>query len=377
MTLFSSLSSNTTNIKYQVYFLVLSSSLFQGATSLYSLYLSSQGISDYDISLHYSILGLGSILGSVSGGFLGEYCTVKRLSIILNISLLFAILGLMYYTPSLIFSFLIGNGITTNKSNVLNYFSNIQCKKIAETALSYRRFLLNLGVAIGAWLIGVLLQIDDQYFTMFCFIILILNLVVSIFLPPIQNQIQKPFNSINKKESQKFWLLCLYFVIALFPFALLPNLYLLHLKNEIGFTEATVGTIFFVNGAMIILLQISIIKLLENVATKWKCSLGVLFIGLGIGGVVVTQNILELYFGVFLWTLGEMILFVPFLTFFLKNSPFSKGKTIGMYQLCFAFSDFIYPLIASQIILISRSYLWVLVILISMISSVVSIKIIK
>ncbi len=376
--MFTSSTSDTSHIRWQVYFLILSSSLFQGGISLYSLYLSGEGLSDYDVSLHYSIFGLGGILGSVSGGILGEYYTAKKISLILNSLLMIAVSGLFYYEPFSFFSFLIGYGITTNRSNILNYFSTIQCQKLAEKALSWRRFLLNLGVAVGAWFVGFLLKLDSLYFLLFCAVIAIINLVISILLPPLANHVSQNIDSIQKQGYKQFWLLCLIFVLALFPFALIPNLYLLHLQSETNFMHpSTAGTIFLVNGVIIILLQVPIIRLLENIASKWKCSLGVLLIGLGVGSVAMTQNQLQLYSGVFLWTLGEIILFVPFLTFFLKSSPFSKGKTISIYQLCFAFSDFVYPLIAAQMILVSKFYLWILVICLSIFSSIFSFKLIK
>ena len=367
----------TTPVKHQVYLVVLFSSVFQGAVSLYSLYLSRKGISDHDISIHYSILGLGSLIGGMTGGVLGEYFSVRRMLYVLTSALIIIMLGLTYNTW-LIFSFFIGFGITANKSNLLNYFSAIKSKEIAEIALSWRRFALNLGVAFGAWLIGFILKLNAKYFTVFCCLILFINLLFVSFLPPNSNGIKKQAKLIQKIGKSHFWVLCLIFILALFPFSLISNLYLLHIKNKIGLTEAVAGNVFLFNGLMIILFQVPAIRLLQKVKTRWKCFFGILLIGFGIGAIGMSQNEFQVYCGVLAWSIGELILFVPFLQSFLKNAPFTRGKSIGIYQLCFSFSEFIYPLIASQIILISSYYyLWVFVILTSIATSILSLKFIK
>ena len=363
-------------VKHEVYLVVLLSAIFQGAISLYSLYLSRKGVSDYDISIHYSILGLGGFLGAITGGFLGEYFTIRKVFCVFILTLIVAVLGLIYNTW-MIFSFFIGLGIATNHSNILNYFSVIQSKKIAELALSWRRFALNLGVAFGAWIAGFILKFDSLYFISLCCIVLIIDFLFSLILPSNPSRAEKTTEKTQKKEGGLFWMMCATFVLALFPLSLLENLYLLHIKNEIGLNEKVAGTVFLINGLTIVLLQVPVIQLLQEVKTKWKCFLGILLVGFGISVIAMTKNEFQVYCGVLVWTLGEIVLFVPFLQSFFKNTPFPKARTIGVYQLCLHFSKFIYPLIASQIILISNVYLWISVASISLVASILSLKFIK
>jgi len=71
------------------------------------------------------------------------------------------------------------------------------------------------------------------------------------------------------------------------------------------------------------------------------------------------------------WTIGEIILFVPFLKGFLTISFLSRGKTIALYQVIFSLMDFIAPVIGANLVkYFSYNILWIMILYFTLLSSI-------
>lgn len=358
-----------------VYLSIALTSLMQGGVALFAVYLLARGFDASEIVIPLSLMGVGGLIGSLIGGVLTDYFSPRKLGIALSSLWLLMPFGFSaenYYILCLTM-LMVGVSLSSLRALYLATITSMSNGSEAEVRLSYRRFILNIGVAGGSALIGYLLKHEHNLFSYYFLFIGSITLLTTFYLPRDMGGkgcIAKETMS-ESPSNRKFVLLLLALLLALIPFSLIPNMYVIYLKDDIGLSESVLGSMFAFSGLLIAVLQIPLTKLLVAINGKLKAIVGVTLIGLGVGGVQVVQTELHLYVSTAIWTLGEIILFVPILRELLKYSPAKNGKTVASYQITFSISEILAPLVGGAIILTSYQMLWNLVLCLTTVSALI------
>ncbi len=339
--------------------------LIQGGMSLSTIYLSSRGYSPEQIILPITLMGVGGLIGSLVGGLLTDYFSHRLLAVLVSIFWLFAPIGFTSKSHILVSdSFLFaGLSLSILRSIYLASITHTYLSKEMELKLSYRRLILNLGFAVGGWLAGLFLHLGNINFIYYLMVAGISTLGSSYLIPSSKIRVDKEKKQVRVDKNPNaspicYTLLLCALLFSLFAISLISNFYTLYMKEEIKVTQIAIGNMFAISGFMIVLLQVPINQALKKTDKKLQSILGVFLITVGIGGSKWINSEFGLYISSIVWTLGEIVLFVPILKELLDVTPLSNGKTISSYQFVFSVSDVITPLVSGFIISISYSFLW-------------------
>ena len=358
-----------------IYFSIAFTALIQGGISLFAVYLSTIGYSVKETVLPITLMGLGGLMGSFLGGMLTDYFSPKKMGIFLSALWLFMPFSFGSDSYPLICAnmLLVGLSLSSLRAIYLVIITKKYTTTEVEEKLSLRRLVLNLGTAAGSGFIGFLLEHKHNFFGYYFLIIGFLTFVSTTFLPSVQQRAHnKSSQEMAASPSTAHYCLTLSAaLLTLLCFSLIPNIYSLYIKEEIGLTKTAIGNMFAINGLLITILQIPITKYLASVNGQLKSLFGIILIGSGVGTIQFVESEWHLYLSTALWTLGEIILFVPILKELLRLSPLTNGKTITSYQLTFSFSEILAPLLGGAIILISYQLLWNLVLVLTAISALI------
>ncbi|CAK2508748.1 MFS transporter [Vibrio lentus] len=345
-----------------IYLPIAFTSLIQGGAALFAVYLSTRGYSVSETVLPLSLMGVGGLLGSFLGGILSDYIKPRLVGMLLAAMWLFMPLG--FNTDNYFFvcgvMLLVGFSLSSLRTIYLAVITSQYTGEEVELRLSHRRLILNLGVAAGSSLIGYVLKYEHTLFSYYFMIVGALTLVSTAFLPnnsPNKEGKQAVEGSHQSRYSDYVFLLLALF-LTLLSFGLIPNLYALYLKEDVGLSEVVLGNMFAISGVLIAILQVPMTKWLKNISGKVKSLIGMGLIGVGVGGAQLIQTDWHLYLSTAIWTLGEIVLFVPILKELLKVTPLTNGKTIASYQIAFSASEILAPLLGGALILINYQALW-------------------
>lgn len=313
-----------------------------------SLYLTkSLGFTLENVAWIMSCFGLGSVMGSWLGGKLTDrigYYKVMSISLFLT-GLLFIALQyvttLMGFCIGIFLVMLVADTFRPAMFVALSAYSKPENKTRSVTLI---RLAINLGFTAGP-AVGGLIITSIGYQGLFwvdgitCLMAVVLLIQV---LNPKKARVLDEIKVENPESIYKdkpFWI----FFIAMFIFGFVFLQYFstmpLYYRDIHHLTEFEIGLLFGLNGFVIFLLEMPLIKWLEE--TKYSKSflmlIGLFLTGLSFVVLLITPWVGVLVIGILLMTIGEMIAFPFSNAFVMERAKRGKqGEYMAFYTISFS-----------------------------------------
>ncbi len=315
-----------------------------------SLYLTkNRGFSLEEVGWILTFFGLGSVTGSWLGGKLvdsiGHYKTMAG-SLLIS-SVLFVLLQF----PSSFWGICAGIFLVMTAADIfrpavfvaISAYSKPQNRTRSVTLI---RLAINLGFSAGP-AIGGLIIASAGYSGLFwvdgitCLFAGILLLKLLHPKKAVENI--REVNLDPQRVLKDFPYLIFIGAMVLFGFIFLQYFSTMPLfyAQEHGLTEIEIGILLGINGFLIFLLEMPLIKYLENkkVTAIFHVIIGTILVGLSFVAVNLTGWIGVLLIGMILMTIGEMIAFPFSNTFALTRADKGKqGSYMALYSIAFSIS---------------------------------------
>lgn len=313
-----------------------------------SLYLTrSLGFTLENVGWIMTCFGVGSVLGSWLGGKLTDkigYYKVMAISLLLTG---FLFIALQYVTTLLGFCIgiflvmLVADTFRPAMFVALSAYSKPENKTRSVTLI---RLAINLGFTAGPAVGGIIIT-SIGYHGLFwvdgitCLLAVILLVKV---LNPKKARILdevKVENPVSVYKDKPFWI----FFVAMFIFGFIFLQYFstmpLYYRDIHGLSEFEIGLLFGLNGFIIFILEMPLIKWLED-SKKSKAYLmliGLLLTGLSFVVLLASPWVGVLVIGILLMTVGEMIAF-PFSNAFVMDraKKGNQGEYMAFYTISFS-----------------------------------------
>lgn len=310
-----------------------------------------------------SAFGVGSILGSLVGGWLtdklGSY-KVQTFSLFLSIPF-YVIIPIFQSFESLclaiFFLSFIKELFRPANSASVSYYAN---PKNITRAFSLNRMALNLGYSIGPAIGGFLAAVSYNF-------LFYTNAVMSflaglLFFFYFRNKKgNEPKKVVSEKAQQmnsksaytdgKFVLFSIFIAIYAFCFFQILNTLPLFYKNVALMSEKEVGLLMGFNGIVVFILEMALVHYAEKKFTLSSTMIiGSLFCGLSFLVLIPTHTVWILYMSIFLISISE-ILIMPFASTVAVNRSniFNRGSYMGLNGISFSIAFITSPLLGTMI----------------------------
>lgn len=310
-----------------------------------------------------SAFGVGSILGSLVGGWLtdklGSY-KVQTFSLFFSIPF-YVIIPIFQSFESLclaiFFLSLIKELFRPANSASVSYYAN---PKNITRAFSLNRMALNLGYSIGPAIGGFLAAVSYNF-------LFYTNAVMSflaglLFFFYFRNKKgNEPKKVVSEKAQQmnsksaytdgKFVLFSIFIAIYAFCFFQILNTLPLFYKNVAMMSEKEVGLLMGFNGIVVFILEMVLVHYAEKKFTLSRTMIiGSLFCGLSFFVLIPTHTVWVLYMSIFLISISE-ILIMPFASTVAVNRSniFNRGSYMGLNGISFSIAFITSPLLGTMI----------------------------
>lgn len=313
-----------------------------------SLYLTtSLDFSFSQVGWIMSAFGLGSVAGSFLGGKLTDVFGYYKVMVfsLFTTGLLFIALQLMKtfteFCVGIFLVMLVADMFRPAMFVALNTYSKIENKTRSVTLI---RLAINLGFSAGPAVGGIIIT-TISYAGLFWVdgITCILATILLIFtLNPKKARIldsevsESPVSAYKDKPFLIFLIaITLFAIVFIQYFSTMPLFY----KEKANLTEFDIGLLLGLNGFLIFLFEMPLIKWLEN--SKYRFSILMMFgaaiTGLSFVILLVSYWIGIILVGMLLMTLGEMIAFPFSNAFAMKRSKRGKqGQYMALYAVSFS-----------------------------------------
>ncbi|MFT5216412.1 MAG: putative MFS family arabinose efflux permease [Glaciecola sp.] len=305
-----------------------------------SLYLNKDlGFSLSNIGWILSVFGLGSVAGSWIGGRLADKIGYYRVMVFSLFATGIMFILLQYLTTLLSFSIgiflvmLVADSFRPAMFVAMSAYSKPENKTRSVTLI---RLAINLGFSAGPAVGGIIIT-TLGYSELFWVDGITCILATLVLIKVLNPKKAKPIDTVTNDHPESivtdkpYWLfliaMAFFGVIFLQYFSTVP----LYYKDVHLLTELEIGLLMGLNGLIIFLLEMPLIKWLEN-STYTRIGLmifGALLVGASFIVLIMTSWIGVLIFGMLLMTIGEMIVF-PFSNAFAMNRG-KRGK-LGEYM---------------------------------------------
>ena len=294
-----------------------------------------------------SCFGIGSVFGSWLGGKLTDiigYYKVMYISLFLT-GLLF--IALQYVTTLLGFCigiFLVMLVADTFRPAMFVAMSAYSKPENKTRSVTLIRLAINLGFTAGPALGGLIIAKIGYHGLFWVDGITCLMAVIVLFrvLNPRKTKELDEVKTENPESIYKdkpFWI----FFVAMFIFGFIFLQYFstmpLYYRNVHHLTETEIGLLFGLNGFFIFLLEMPLIKWLEdsNKSKSFLMMFGLLLTALSFVVLLITPWVGILIVGILLMTIGEMIAF-PFSNAFVveRSKRGKQGEYMAFYTISFS-----------------------------------------
>lgn len=311
-----------------------------------SLYLTeSMGFRESTVGWIMSCFGLGSVVGSWLGGKITERIGYYR---VMNISLfLTGILFVILQYVSTLAGFCIGIFLVmlvadTFRPAILVAMIAYSTQENKTRSVTLVRLAINLGFTAGP-AIGGLIIANIGYSGLFWVDGITCVLAVILMTQVLHPRKSKPLddvkveNPVSVYKDKPFWIF--FIAMAIFGFVFLQYFSTMPLfyRDIFALKEYEIGMLLGLNGLIIVLLEMPLIKWLENTGKSkvYLMMIGLVLTGLSFVTVLVSPWIGVLTIGMIFMTVGEMIAF-PFSNSFVIDRA-KKGKQ-GEYMALYVIS---------------------------------------
>tara|TARA_R110000850_G_scaffold110974_8_gene224344 strand:- start:78 stop:1289 length:1212 start_codon:yes stop_codon:yes gene_type:complete len=313
-----------------------------------SLYLTTDlKLSFAQVGWVMSAFGLGSVCGSWLGGKLTDKIGYYKVMVrsLLSTGILFIALQFLHTFASICIGIflvmLVADMFRPAMFVALSAYSKTENKTRSVTLI---RLAINLGFSAGPALGGIIIT-TLSYAGLFwvdgitCILATILMVNV---LNPKKAKTQDSIINNNPQSAYKdkaFWIflaaMTMFGIVFLQYFSTMP----LYYKKIHNLTELEIGIILGLNGAFIFLLEMPLIKWLENTRYSKPALMvfGAILVGISFIILNVTPWIGILLFGMLFMTIGEMITF-PFSNAFAmeRAKKGNQGEYMALYSIAFS-----------------------------------------
>lgn len=313
-----------------------------------------------------SSFGIGSLAGAYLGGILTDRYGYHRTMIFSLFSATFIFFITQYFEGFYVFCGLLFLGsmfADTLRPALFSGLSYITDENSRTRSISLMRMSFNLGIAIGPAIAGALVVYTGyrSIFIIDAMTCLFAGLYMVFYMKNHERPEEQHMESDENKSMHSspytdlpFMLFMASSLIMLIGFFQILSTVPLFIKEGLGYTEKEVGLFFTVNGLIIVLFEMPIIKYIEN---KGYENFKVLIYG----AIMMTLSLLFLampniyLLGLLLYTLlvsfGEIINF-PYLstTAMNRSSEQSRGKYMSLMSMSFSLALIIAPIFGTWLL---------------------------
>lgn len=363
--IFKSLSAPYSGIAWPMWCLLISgfvNSMSIVVTIYIALGLNAQGYTALAIGKVLTAYGLLGVVGGYLGGVLCDKFLPAR---VCQLSLLASSILFLSYPLSNNYYYIIW------VCSLIGFFSNIfrpafilsltqtSSANELENQAALRRVAINLGMAFGASICGLLAE--HHYFYVFWFnascSLAALVIMLKVPVPSLPAKNNKAKSGSRALNADTIYLLLVLFVVLL-VFNQSQSTFPLFLKNQLLFNEKLISFIFTLNGLLIVLFQVPLTCYLKQHCSNRAYLYGVLFLCLGFGMNVWFKSYDCILLSCILWTVGEMIFFPAHLANLMRANETHTGLSMGLYQVISSASQLGAPIVGTFLYALNPDYLW-------------------
>lgn len=303
-----------------------------------------------------SAVGLGGVGGSYLGGRLTHWCGPMPViaAALASAAPLYAVIpwcpGLITLACALFVRQLVAETMRPACITATTLFS---APEQHPRALALNRLASNLGCSIGPVIGGALAMIDFRLIFptngAFCF--LAACATVAFFgracytrTPPPADDGEETTQAVSPWRDGLFVAFLVAFAAIAVVFFQVINALPLYWREQCGFNELTIGTLFAVNTVLIVLFEMPLTSALRAVRPLVLVALGALLYGIGFGLTPLGSAVPVAMALVAVWTFGEMIS-APFSATFVasRSGASQRGLYMGAYAMALTAANVLAP----------------------------------
>ncbi len=223
-------------------------------------------------------------------------------------------------------------------------------------AYALNRLALNLGWTLAPALAGFLAEVDYSWlFWIDGATCIAAGIALAILLPASsrEREVQEPepVGPVRSPLRDRFFLsvLGLLFVQGV-VFCQVMGTYPLYLRDVNGFRERVIGFVMLLNGALIVLVEMPLVRTIEHRSPLRVMAVGVVFVGLGFGLLPLHSSLAWVVLLMLVWTVGEMLV-SPLLSSWVANraDKRSRGRYMAAMGMTFSLCNVAAPLVGTRV----------------------------
>ena len=287
-----------------------------------------------------TLYGTGAIFGTLFGGWLCDRMPVLRVqvfSLTFSALLLFFLEFIGTYSGLAIFITTLGIGAELFRPANVAALSAYCPPYLYPRAFGLNRLAINAGTSIGPAVGGYMIQFGYAWAFRLDALTCLMAAVALLFFfkhleAPSQDseadqQDTQPKRVPWRDKPYLFFLAC-YFVLGLIVFQFFAA-YPIYLKEIVHLSASTFGNFMALNGLMIVVLEMALIKRWEHVSSLKMMAIGLVLVALGFGLLPIHHSLGWSLALVIIWTLGEIFAAPAAASFAASHAP-RKGR--GLYM---------------------------------------------
>jgi MFS family permease len=316
------------------------------------LYLTQRGYSLSQAGWALGAWGLGNLLAGIIGGHLADTIG-RRNTIALSMSgsaIMVVVLSNMDALSGVItFAFFTALFAELYRPASHALVADLVPQEDRVLVYALIRWAINAGFALGPAIAGWVSQISYVWiFWLDAFTSLLFASIAWIYLPVRENRphlpasyVFKAFSSLKLSAKTCFGdvrFIQMFVVTFLCAFAFLQSFSTLGIEVRMrGFSEVVFGSILALNGVMIVLFELPLSMWVRKRSPRVMMVIGYSLIGLGFGAFALGGGLANLYLGMGIMTVGEMIALPVALGYVSTMAPDSmRGRYMGMWGFSWA-----------------------------------------
>ena len=309
--------------------------------------------------------GIGSMIGSWLGGKLTDKIGFYKVMIWSLLISGFLFIGLQYVET--FYGFCIAMLVIMSVADMFRPAMFVSLKTYSKPenrtrSLTLIRLAINLGFVVGPSVAGIII-ISSGYSTLFWIdgVTCIISIVLFTYLV---KEKKRPSDLIKDKvellkagaavfRDKPYWIfLGISFLMGMIFFQLFTTMPLYH-KEQFGLTEFHTGMLFFLNGLIIVVLEMPVVHLIEKRKMEETKLIYYSSILMGLSFVVLLYNawVGILIVSMVVITVGEMIGFPYTNAFAMKRAKSgNEGRYMALYTMSFSLAHIVSPKLGLDIV---------------------------